>query len=271
MFQAPGAPRLHRNRASDGVPTGHVLPGSCPVAANVKGSDRYYFAKLRDAPAHNAGVIGRRGGNVISVSVLSGSSGPTRRLGGSRCSGSANRPCAVVRLLADGLRTAPACAPGTAIRANPALASRRCNQLGRRLLFRQVPAGSPVRSMTVLLCMDRIPAPWGHYSATQAKTSRSAFKVTRGDRSGVRSYSSGASNDIRQASRGSVVPNRGSSKIYAQRMLGKASEHCHVWETSGPLPIPSTALFHSGSRGVLHAVVITASGRLARRSHRWNR
>ena len=35
-----------------------------------KGSDRYNFAKFRDAPGHACAVIVQEGGNVISVSVL---------------------------------------------------------------------------------------------------------------------------------------------------------------------------------------------------------
>ena len=40
-----------------------------PIAVG-KDSDRNYFAKFRDARVHNAGIIGRRGSNVISGSVL---------------------------------------------------------------------------------------------------------------------------------------------------------------------------------------------------------
>ncbi|MCY4634288.1 MAG: hypothetical protein OXG04_07260 [Acidobacteria bacterium] len=36
-----------------------------------KGSDRYNFAKFRDAPGHACAVIVQEGGNVISVSILS--------------------------------------------------------------------------------------------------------------------------------------------------------------------------------------------------------
>ena len=36
-----------------------------------KGSDRYNFAKFRDAPGHACAVIVQEGGNVISVSIHS--------------------------------------------------------------------------------------------------------------------------------------------------------------------------------------------------------
>lgn len=121
---------------------------------------------------------GRRAlsGHVLPFSCpghcpCNGSSGPTCRFGGSRCSGGANRPCAVVRSLADGLQTASRLCGGNYGRTNLPLASRRCKQPGPLLLpFRQILVSDLVRLTTALLCMDRFPAPRGHCLGTQAKT-----------------------------------------------------------------------------------------------------
>lgn len=244
------------------------LPGCCSAEV----SRARWAGRTKNLPGRRA-----LSGHVLPFSCpghrpCNGSSGPTCRFGGSRCSGGANRPCAVVRSLADGLQTAsrllrrelrsyqPAACISALQTTRPAVAPVQINP-GRRSgsLDDRAALHGPISRFTRPLPGDTGQDSRGRHSRSRAGADRVCTAIALMQTS--ISYRRAKDRSCRTGV---------SSKIYAQRVLGRSSEHCHVPGELGAAAHSFQALFHSGSLGALHAVVITAPGRLVSRFHRWN-